>query len=177
MRQWVITAIGFDSTKVIRAEQDGPRPTGIFAEVRVGDGAPVGAVDSHEHVYDSGAAAGEEMVETVRGVREVSATVRVFTPSAVGSESARALLSRAQTALGLEGVRQIFYDAGMTLFDRGGPIQSIPAILDTRWEGRAQLTIRLYVEETATATTGYIASTELTDQSVDPPETFIVDGG
>ena len=100
-------------------------------------------------------------------------------PSPAGgpdAAAARAILSAVQTSLGLPGTRELLHAAGVTCFDRG-TIQVIPSVLDTKWEGRATLTVRFYTEETATSATGYIAGAELTDQSVDPPEAFIVGEG
>jgi hypothetical protein len=176
LRQWVLGSTDLPDSAVIFAEQNGPRPVAPFAEVRVGDILPVGAVDAYEAVYDASADEGEEMVETSRGLREVPATVRVFTNSAIGASSAAAILSGVQTALGLPGTRDALHAAGVTCFDRG-TIQRIPSVLDTKWEGRATLTVRFYAEETAVSSTGYIAGVELTDQSVTPPEQFVVGEG
>lgn len=171
IRQWVIEASGLNTTKVIRAEQNGPRPATPFAEVRVGDAIAVGAADAVERYYDPFADPGEEVTLVVRGLRELEVTVRVFTDASVGAESARALLEKTRTALGLDTFRDILQDAGVTVFDRG-VVQHLPGVLDTRWEGRATLTVRAYVEDTVSETTGYIDSVQVTDQSVDPDDTY-----
>lgn len=173
LREWVLEASGLAAGSIIFAEQDGPRPTAPFAVIRVGDIHALGAVDTNDSTYDPYAPEGEEMVETTRGQREVTVTVQAFTASAIGGGSARALLSKVQTALNSRAIRDVLHEAGLTCFDRGS-ISVIPAILDTRWEGRAVLTARFYLEETVTYATGYITQTELTDQSVTPEETVLV---
>lgn len=176
IRAWVIAATGLATEKVIRGYQNGPRPSAPFAEVIVGDLIPVGAADAQDESYDPDAAAGAEITQTSRGVREMTATVRVFTVSAVGASSARALLGRLPTSLGLQAIRDILHVAGLTCFDPG-TVTHVPAILDTKWEGRATLTARFYTELTASTTTGYISSVELTDTSTVPDSVTIVDAG
>lgn len=175
-RAWVEASGLFQASAIIRAEQDGPRPAAPFAEVRVGDEVALGAVDGLEQSYDAGAAAGEEITLTARGQRSLTVTVRVFTTRATGADSARALASKLQVSLRLPGVADIFDVAGMTVWDQG-QVRQIPAVLDTKWEGRAELTIHCYVEETATEKTGYISAAELTDESDDPIPPFTVDAG
>jgi hypothetical protein len=171
IRQWVIAATGISPTKVIRAEQDGPRPVAPFVEVRVGDALALGAADGLEQYFDALADPGQEVTQVVRAQREVSVTLRAFTDAAVGGSSARALLARVQASLGFAEVRDVLHDAGITCFDRGS-VQHLPGVLDTRWEGRATLTVRVYVEDTAILTTGYIDTVQLVDASVDPPVVY-----
>lgn len=175
LRQWVIAASGLTPEKVIRAEQDGPRPATVFAEVRIGDVRALGAADAVSTEYDAGGPAGSEVTQTVRGQREFAATVRMFTSSAVGAESARALLLQVQAGLRLPSVRDILHEAGLTCFDQG-VVQSIPAILDTRYEGRATLTARFYCEVTISEATGIVGSVEVTDEGENPDDVFIIDG-
>lgn len=176
IRLWVIAATGLTASKVIRGNQNGPRPEAPFAEVIVGDLIPVGAADAQDESYDPDGDVGAEITETARGQREMTATVRIFTVSAVGPASARALLAKVPVSLGLSSVRDILHSAGLTCFD-AGTVAHVPAILDTKWEGRATLTARLYAELTASTTTGFISSVELTNTSTVPDSTTIVDAG
>jgi hypothetical protein len=176
IRLWVIAATGLPTSKVIRGNQNGPRPDPPFAEVIVGDLVPVGAADAQDEVYNPAGEAGAEIAETSRGMREMTATVRIFTLSDVGPSSARALLAKVPTSLGLSVVRDILHSAGLTCFD-AGTVTHVPAILDTKWEGRASLTARLYTELTASSTTGYITSVELTNTSTVPNSVTTVDAG
>ncbi len=159
---WVVAGSGLSESTVIRADQDGPRPEPNFASIRLGRSmSPAGVVDQVSQEYDSGADPGEEITLTASGPREFEVEVEVFTASAVGSDSAFARASRVQTALGLPGVRDALHAAGLTPFDNG-KVRVIPDVLDTKWEGRALLVARFYVEESASETTGYIDATEIT---------------
>lgn len=173
IRQWILATGLVTTEKVILAGQDGPRPAVPFFEVRLGDMEAVGAADARSEDYDSGAPAGQEITETVRGMREFPVFIRCFTTSAVGSSSARALLSQVQTALGLPDVRDIIRAAGMTCWDTGR-VQTLPAVLDTKWEGRATLTVRMYAEEHAIQKTGYIDTVEVTDEGPTPDDVFTI---
>ncbi len=176
VRAWVIAVTGLASTQVIRGNQNGPRPAAPFAEVTLTDVGQVGASPAQDQIFDSGALAGEEITLTSRAVHELTAVVRVFTVSAVGASSARAILARLPASLGLESVRDTLHTGGLTCFD-AGTVSYVPAILDTKWEGRATLTARFYAEITASETTGYISSVELTDTSPVPDSVTIVDAG
>jgi hypothetical protein len=173
IRAWIVSATGLPESKVIRAEQNGPKPAAPFIDIRLGGLTPVGIVDAVENYYDNEAANGEEIVQMIRGSRELEVSIRAFTESAVGDDTARALLSVAQLALRLDSIRDALAEAGLSPFDNGR-IAAIPVVLETRWQGRAQLVCRFYLEETLSERTGYIASVELTNEVVDPPEIFTV---
>lgn len=173
IRAWVVAASGIPEDHVIYSTQNGPRPSAPFIELAFGDIMPLGAVDAIEQTYDAGAVSGSEITLTTIGQRELSVVLRAYTSTTFGGASARVLLSKLQTSLGVSSVRDTFHAAGVTCFDRGA-VQTIPAVLDTRWEGRAQLILRFYVVDTASESSGYITSVELTDQSVDPEETYVV---
>lgn len=173
IRSWVIACTGLDDGHVIRADQDGPRPSVPFIEVKVDGVRPLGAVDGEVQTYDSGASAGQEVVRTAHGQREFSAVIRAFTLLASGDNSARAFLSRVQVGLGLEEVRDILYGYGVTVFDNGR-IENLPGILDTKWEGRATLTVGCLAEQTAATRTGFIKTVVLTNGITVPDTTLIV---
>lgn len=175
IRAWVQASGLFDDAKIIRAEQDGPRPTVPFAEVRVGDEVALGACDALETTFDDAAPAGEEVTLTARGQRDLTVTVRVFTNRATGADSARALASKLQVSLRLPSVKGILREGGLTCWDQGS-VSQIPAILDTKWEGRASLSIRCYAEETASEKVGYVETVRLTNAIIVPESTFDVTG-
>lgn len=175
IRAWLIAATGIADTHVIYSRQNGPRPAAPFAEIDLGELVPLGAVDAVSHAYNSGGSAGAEIVHTTHGQRDVAVTVRVYTDSAVGDSSARTLLAAAQLALGQAGTRATFHAAGATVWDRG-TVRPVPGVLDTRWEGRAELVLRLYVELQATETSTYVGTVRLTDAVSVPNSTFDVSG-
>lgn len=169
---WIAQATGFPAGKVVRSNQDGPRPAPPFVEVSFGGLVPLGAVDAVENFFDVEADPGAEVVQLIRGQRELDVTVRAYTVSAVGIASARAVLSLCQLALRTDTTRARLSDLGnVTVFDNG-VIRAIPAVLGAKWEGRAELTCRFYVEETLESRTGYIAAVEATNQIPDPDRTF-----
>lgn len=174
---WVVRSTGIPAGKVILARQDGPRPAPPFAEVGIVGLIPLGAVDAKEYEILPSEDALEDVRELVRSPREMPVLVRIFTSSAIGPNSALALALRAQSALGLTGTRDALGDAGVTVFDLGN-ITPIPAMFGTKWEGRAQLDPRFYVELT-TAEVGaitYIKDVELTNEEPDPDHVVTVEG-
>lgn len=173
IRAWVKGATGLTDEQVIWADQNGGSPALPFIDVRLGDLIPVGSADGSDWVYDAGGPSGQEIVMSGHGVREFAVSIRAFSASPLGNDSARVLLSKVQTALALETARSALHAAGVTPFDNGR-VQVVPAILDTAWEGRAVLQVRFYTEETVTERTTYIGTVEVTDEEPTPDQTFQV---
>lgn len=167
LRLWLVTATG---VTVIRSYQDGPRPSDPFVHFAITRIDAIGAADSLQNFTD---VPGDTVIEVVRGVREIAVLVQAHTASAVGPSAARALLAKAQVALRSSVVKETLHNAGMTCFDAGS-IQVVPVVLDTRWEGRAALTCRFYVEEIASADVGYIETVEIKKDAPPPAETYIL---
>jgi len=176
VRDWLVASTGIPTERVIMSNQNGPRPAVPFAEVAFDELVPLGAVDAVDQSFDASGDPGAEVTITSHGVRDQGVRVRVYTDRAVGDSSARVLLARAQAVLALPGARAGFHAAGATVWDRG-TVAPIPAVLDTRWEGRAELEIRLYVEVQATEQVGYIETLVLTDAVTVPESDFEVSGG
>jgi len=171
IRKWVRDASRLADGQVIWSDQDGPRPLGVFITIRLGDLLPLGAVDETATDYDPTGGPGEEIVTTVRGVREFPVSIQCFGTDTVGRDTARALLSRVQTALGLPSVREALGTVGLSPFD-AGQVRNLSVILDAQFEGRALLEVRFYVVEEMTERTTYISTVEVTDESTD--RTFTV---
>jgi len=173
IRAWVKSGSGLTDEQVIWADQNGGSPALPFIDIRLGELVPVGAADASDWEYDAGGPAGQEIVMSGHGVREFAVSVRAFSASPLGNSSARALLSKVQTALALESARSALHAAGVTPFDNGR-VQVVPAILETSWEGRAVLQVRFYTEETVTERTTYIDTVEVTNEEPTPDQTFQV---
>lgn len=167
VRGWIKTATSLNDANVIRADQDGPKPSVPFVDIALGDLIALGACDPIETEYDEGADPGEEIIESVRGQREFVVVIRAFSAAAVGTSSAYALLSKAQTALGLSTVRDALHAAGITVFN-AGRVASVPRVVATAWQGIAELRVGFYTCEDVSLATGYINKVELIDEMPDP---------
>jgi len=174
LRAWVVTASGLPQSLVIWANQNGPKPLGQHITLHLGEDVPLGAFSENTHDYEASRPAGEEIHLVVKGTSEFSLEVQVYGSKEVGATSARALVKRIQTALGLPSIRDALADAGLVCFDRG-TITNVPAILDADFEARSVLEARFYVTDDAFDATTFIETVEITDQGND--ETFIVSIG
>jgi len=162
VRAWVKTGTGFDDAHVIFDAQDGNRPSGSYATVKLNGIKTVG-LDGTETTYDDQADAGEEISITHQGDREFDVIVTIFSrassegaSSTTGAASARAIAGATQTALNLSSVRSGFKTAGISCFDYG-EITSVPEIFNADFQGRSVLTAHFYAVDTLVEKTGYIA--------------------
>lgn len=173
---WVKEASGLADERVFWADQGAPRPAPPFVTVRIGDLIPVGAVDGVEVIDHSDdpetPGLGEELELVASGLREFRVSVQAFTPLTHSEDAARALLSRVQTKIAFSSFQTLFEDAGISCFDNG-TVRNLSAILGTGFEGRAELDVRFYYEERVSERVGFIQSVEITNASIEPPETFI----
>lgn len=172
LRAWVKTATGFPDAQVYFGNQDGAQPKNRpFATIVVStDAAPRGAYDEIFRTQDLTQPNGSEITQTVIGQRDIGVSVSVFAENTVtypiptfpivmpGSQGATAveLVSRCQTALGLDGVRSGLNAAGIAPYDLGSVLR-LDALVETGFEGRAVLSIRMRISDTASESVGYIA--------------------
>ncbi len=168
LRAWVKTASGLADSQVIWADQAGARPAGAYITLQLGPIVALGACDEVETHYDEDADAGEEIELRVNGRRSFAVSIQAFTPSVTGASTARALLSTVQTALGLPSVRTALAAAGVTPFE-SGPVNYVPALVGTLFEGRATLEAQFYTRETVSEYLGYIDTVE-TENYLGPPD-------
>lgn len=161
LRAWVKAGSSLDDGHVYWDDQTGPRPsdsaTAPFITLHLGDVLPVGGLDELADITDAdlNQNPGAEIELRVVGTRQFHLTVQAFTPNIVNGSTARALLSKVQTALRLESVRDALATAGVTPFDVG-QVLNITALVGTKFEGRAALTVGFYALETVSERTTYI---------------------
>lgn len=157
VRTWVQGSAGLGANKIIWANQNGNRIERPFVTLRFGDLVPIGATDEKRRTWVG--TPGAELLETVVGQRILTLTVQAFTQQTVGSDTARAILSKVQTALRLTTVRDALNNAGLAPFDIG-TVQEISTVLDGDFEGRALMAVRFHVAETVSETLTYIEKVE-----------------
>lgn len=175
LRSWVRVASGFDDSAVIWDNQNGSRPARPFITLHLEGPLALGAVDAVTHKYSATRPAGAEIEIKAEGPRELTLSIQCYGLSPIGSDSPRAVLSRVQTKLGLPSVKDALGAAGVSVFDKGR-IQDLSEILDTGFEARALLEVRCYAVESATETSTYIKTVELTDEGPEPDKVFTVTG-
>lgn len=160
LRAWVRKASGLDDNKIVFAEQDVIRLPIPFITLRLGDLVPLGSADEMKQSFDATRPPGEEVEVTVQGSRSFSLSVQCFGNS---DKSARAILSKVQTALSLPSVREGFEAAGISSYEMS-PVQNITALLETSFEPRAVMDIGFYCSEEVSERTTYIGSVEVEDE-------------
>lgn len=178
---WVLPASGLGSAAVIFSDQDEASPApGPCVTISLGGKSRVGMLDQVKQRYDSAAAAGQEIVKSATGPREITCTLQAFAPTADGrgdANDARDILSRIDTSLGLPTIRPALNKLGIGVL-RQGNVTWQPGIQRAGWEGRAVLEVVLCVAETAEARLGYIETANITgkvDNTVDVAFTLEVD--
>jgi len=158
---WLVTGTGLPSASVILDLQKLPQLGMPYAVARVPEPKRVAGMDELRHSDTPHAPAGAEVTTTVYGVREMVVSVKAFTLQATGAGTARQLLSQAQTALALPGVRDDLSAAGLAFIDvelfqdlssREGPVG----------QGRAVMDLRFRCADSASQTDTYIETVDAT---------------
>lgn len=171
LRTWVKTSTSLADSQVYFAEQDGARaPSGNFITVRLGDIRTLGPVDETQTTSIVPGAPGADLRLTSGGPREFTVTLQCFSPDKVSDTTARTLLARCQSGLGLQSVRYAFETAGFSAFDKG-TVQNITYLNGTKFEGRAILEIRCYAYESVDEVTTWIENVDTTSY-IGPPGTL-----
>jgi hypothetical protein len=126
-------------------------PSGLLS---LGDG-----VSTYLHHADP--VVGTELLIDYTTPAEFMLRVQVFTAEVRGNSAAPALLSKIHSYLETETARDALASAGLVVIDRGS-IQNLTALVETRFEGRASLDIRMRFADGGQETATYIGSVELT---------------
>ncbi len=163
---WVQAATGLPEGSVVWADQNDAQRARPFVTLRIGDHLQVGAVDAVQSYTDLTRPAGQEVELRVEALRDFAVTVQAFTSQTHGTPSARTLLQRVQTALGLPSVREALRAAELVPYDAGSVI-NLSALDVADFEGRASLGVRFYTADTASEYVGYMAQATITDQTGD----------
>lgn len=156
MQSAIVKASRFDARNVLWSYQDSNQPADDYIVIRFGGETTIG-IDRIATEQDLTRPNGQEMKQSVRGVREVPLEIEVFTTDTTGSDSARRVASLITSRLRLDSVRAPLQKAGISPFDPG-PVKYIPDIPSVKFRGRAIVTVRCYVPVIdCDEYTGYIA--------------------
>ncbi len=182
IRAWVKTATGFSDGQVYFANQNGSQPAALpYITILIsGSMRALGAYDEQTRSTDLSKPNGQEITLAVTGQRDLLVSIQAFAENTVsyaglelpialpGSEGLTAveLLTRVQTALSLESVRQSLNDANLAPYDIG-EILRVDAIIETFFEGRAVLNVRMYSTDQQSESTGYIKEVQGTGDFVE----------
>lgn len=176
LRSWIKIATNLTDGHIIWGEQTGARPSDSasapFVTARLGDIRPVAIIDELTALTNS-ATPGQEIELRVTGTREFRVLIQAFHPSVVSStgspsNTARALLSKIQTALLLPSIRASFDAVNISPWDMG-TVQNLTELIGTKFEGRAALDVGFYVLESVSERTTYIETVQ-TASYMGPPE-------
>jgi hypothetical protein len=151
---WLSTGTGL---RVFWADQNAPQIARPYATIKlIGGPVKVASLDEQQDVTNLANSAGQEIEQTIRGQREITASCQVFTDDTV-SAAAYTLLGAAVTALSLPSVRDSLSSVGLALIEPGA-IQDISALFEAKWQSRAQVDVRFRFVDVAVEKTGYIAT-------------------
>lgn len=147
-------------SSVIWARQNAPQPARPYATLQVIAGPlRLGALDEENDVYQAGNAAGEEIEQTFKGQREFTLSCQVFADTTADAGTAYDYLSRAMSGLSLPSAQSLFVNVGLAVVSANG-IQDLSALLETKWQSRAQMDVRFRIADSVVEKTGYIATVE-----------------
>lgn len=166
LHAWLVRGTGLSAERVLWAEQLPPRLTRPFATLKLGALTRTGGADELRESTDLDAPDGEEIEFTAVGQRLLVVSCQAFTQDITGGAAARALLARAQAALALPSVTEAFAGAGLVVVNEGG-INDLTALLDTQFEGRAQMDVTFALAGSVTERTGYIAEAEIAEDTTE----------
>jgi hypothetical protein len=135
--------------------QGGSRPRNErFVTITLGPSVSLG-IDSYDTSIDSSRALGQEVELRTSSVQRFGLLIQCFGGTPMGNGSAMQALQRFRNRLALPSVRDHVYSAYVSPFD-AGTVQYVPGIEGTKFEGRATLDMRCYVEASEVEYTGFI---------------------
>lgn len=145
---WVEAGLG-TGRKAIWADQAGPRPALPFAVLRV-----TNFDRQYGQTEERQGSTSDKRIYVRNVTHDIS--LQVFSSTAVGADSALALLSGVLRRLDLQSVRRALVQAGCAVQNVGTP-RNLSAALATASESRAQVDFTLSAIETLEETVGHIA--------------------
>lgn len=132
-------------------------------------------IDSFDVTTDLNRPLGQEVILTTSTVQEFGIMLQCFGGTPAGNGTALQALERFRNRLALPTVRGYFTDAGMSPFN-SGTVQYVPAIEGTKFESRAVLDMRCYVEASETDYVGFIARVSGNYEFTDAGTFVVLDG-
>lgn len=172
LRSWVMATSGLGAGQVIFHSQKGPRPSGQFIAIELGDLVPVGR-DAITRDYDAGRDPGEEIANRATGLRELGVTIHAIGGGTVGDGTVRQLTSQVVTGVRAPTSRDALRAVGLAPYHQGA-VRWVPAVLDTVFEGRAVAEVRFYTSEEYVEYGTYIETVEGTGTVTSPTEIYTV---
>lgn len=157
VRVWVRDSASLPDGQVILQDQTGRELQPPYATVRVNGSAKAFPMDYAGSETDLTQAAGQEVERFVAGHRVITAAVNIFTKGAFGGAGATSMLSNARDRLELESVQAAFAAAGAALSE-ASDVRNLSALLETNFQGRAHLELKLLAVSVESERTGYISS-------------------
>ncbi len=151
--------LGFGTSPVIWAFQSAVQPRLPYAMLKLSPVRKVGGLD--ELNYTDTGASGKEIVYTVRGHRETTLTLEVFSNSVVNGKTAMDYIERALISLRLPTQLSNLRQSGLSLVGWDS-VLDLTALVATAYQSRAQCDIKFYLLDTVSETVGYIETVELT---------------
>ncbi len=143
MHQAVVLASGFSADKVVWSYQNVGERDAPYVRIHFGGEIPVG-LDRVASNTDLTRPAGQEILQEVRGVREVPFTLEVFTDEILGDDAAQRIAGRISTKMTLESIRGRLRKAKVVPFDEGAVIY-VPSVYGANFRARAACILRCYV--------------------------------
>lgn len=154
----LVSASGLADGKVIWARQNGTRPAAPYLTLNLTPFTTIG-IDGTRHTYNSGGAAGAEIILSHGGMREFGLTVVAF-GDGLGDGSAMNVIETLRGGLNKITVREALEAANVSFFDFG-TVVDLTQVIDAGFEGRATTTLRGYTTQEVTETLGYIQTVEV----------------
>lgn len=139
----MVKATGYSATQVIWKYQNRNIPTGDYATINLGDVIQVGS-DLVRYTQDLTRPNGQEIKQSITGLRRVSLDLEIFSDSPIGNTCARAIMEKARSSLRLPSIKYGLRNGGIAPFDLGtvGYIYDIPTV---NFRGRAVCSIGCYI--------------------------------
>lgn len=155
---WVNAATGLF---VIWTGQNNPRPSDDFAQLKLLDlPLPPGQPELVSS-YNPAAPSGQEIEFDWRVHGDFTVSINFFSAAVIGNTAARAVATAARNSMWLESNRAALAAVAVAVVEIG-TVRNLTALIDTRYEGRAQLDVRFRACDGASETTGYIATVNVT---------------
>lgn len=115
------------------------------------------------HTYDAQAPAGQEITHAYRDNEEWVLQVQAYTPKTVGDDEASALLKKLKDSLKLDGTVATLRASGISVIEVGD-IQNVSVVIETEWQGRAAVALRLHTADVSTETSTFVETVDGTGE-------------
>lgn len=158
--QQIVTGSGLAESRVIWYTQSGIRPELENAKLWIGinliQSKPLNEFEFQNNYSNPDPSPGNDIIIETTGHYEFTFSIHVFSMNTVGGDGyAPDVLLKVRKYLGRQGVLSIFSNIHAPIVERG-PILHIPTVLNTKYESRANMALRVRAAVTDQETTTYI---------------------